>query len=452
MNHEKIKARLYVILFMIILIVPTLSFPFAKDILNNENLEQRTLAKKPSIVEDGFEHFPEKFDLYWNDNLPYRNQLIRFNNSIDYYVLHSSPNKNVTIGKNGWLFYSDDEDYNPVIQSLGKWHVDNAFLEQAKENLVSSERVLASLGIEFVIFLAPNKETIYIDQLPIYYRVSDEYTSIDQFVDYMRENTDIRIVYPKEDLLAFRAEYPDIDLYNKHDTHWNHAGGYIGARALLAELEIDLPLLQEITCNEVPSKTNDLAGMMNVHIPKGNLDYEISGYSELKSIADTTDFESYFTYHTVGGDPRRLVVRRDSYCTAMADYISSQFEYSNMIFSSTISNQKVMDEKPDIYVYETVERYFRGIAWMRISYVDVKSESENGQKNIYLNHAIKTDKEPVITVYKESGDEKICLIENGLIPDDVIISVPESEEGHIIVEVNLPEWDSEPVETRVFEY
>ncbi|MCQ2518990.1 MAG: hypothetical protein MJ107_00520 [Lachnospiraceae bacterium] len=401
----------------------------------------------------GIEGYPSSFENYWNDNIPFRNQMIRLNNSIDYYMFKTASNNKVEIGKNGWLFYSNEEDYNPIKQSLGMWNVDDSFLEMTADALINSERVLNSLGIEFVIFLAPNKATIYKEQLPDCYEVVNEVTSIDQFVKYMRENTDLRIVYPKEALLEFKEENPDVDLYYKKDGHWNHAGGYIAARELAKELGIDMPRLQDIDFKEASATNADLAGMINVNDLHDNKDYLISGYTKTETVTDIWDFNTYYKFHSLGDvDPRRLVVRRDSFSTAVSEFIGSQFRYTNMIYKRIFSTTGFMEEKPDVYVYESVERYFRDLGWMHFSYVGLKTDVSDGEKEISINNMLETDNNPRIYVYKitEFGEE--CVLENSDIPDDIVFSVPESESGQIRVEVYLSSWGEEPVEIRNFTY
>lgn len=59
--------------------------------------------------------------------------------------------------------------------------------------------------------------------------LSDVY-AVKQIVDYLREKTDIPIIYPKERSNLLDSGY---ELYYKTDSHWNQIGGYIGARSLL---------------------------------------------------------------------------------------------------------------------------------------------------------------------------------------------------------------------------
>ncbi|MCQ2518991.1 MAG: hypothetical protein MJ107_00525 [Lachnospiraceae bacterium] len=452
MKSREIKDNLIIVLFFALLIVPTLVFPIYSLFVETANLEKRKLAEYPHVADVGIEGYPSSFEAYWNDHIPFRNQLISVNNNIDYFVFKVPSNNMVEIGKNGWLFYSNDDDSNPIKQSLGMRNVDDNYLAATADALVNSERVLNSLGIEFVIFLAPNKATIYKEQLPDCYEVVNEVTSIDQFVKYMRENTDLRIVYPKEALLEFKEENPDVDLYYKKDGHWNHAGGYIAARELALELGVEMPRLQDLEYREIAGTNQDLAITLNVKDLSGNKDYEISGYSDYETVTDMWNFDTYFKYHSENADSRRLLVRRDSYSTAVSDYIGSQFAYTNMINRYKFSDQAIIDEKPDIFVYESVERYFTDLGWMHFSYVGLKSDVSDGEKHISINHWVKTENNPVIYVYKttESGTE--CILENSIIPDDVIVSVPETESGQIRIEVYLSSWGDEPVEIRNFSY
>ena len=109
--------------------------------------------------------------------------------------------------------------------------------------------------------IAPNKETIYGEEhLPSYYKKAEE-TRTDQLIAYLKKNTDIRIVYPKEEMLKYKKEY---SLYWHYDTHWNAAGGYIGAKALLKELGDELPEVEDITFTPDTFSGYDLARMMNL--------------------------------------------------------------------------------------------------------------------------------------------------------------------------------------------
>ena len=60
----------------------------------------------------------------------------------------------------------------------------------------------------------------------------------------MRENTDLRVVYPYEELIESKDKL-DNNIYYLTDTHWNFVGGYIGSVELLKELGIDMPSVDD---------------------------------------------------------------------------------------------------------------------------------------------------------------------------------------------------------------
>lgn len=274
---------MWITIFLMITASPVFTYFFLGQYVDSKNYENRNMASKPILTAENYELFPKEYEAYYNDNLPFRNQLIRFHNSIDYFLFKQSSSERVAIGKNGWLFYCDKTNGNPIEQSLGYWNFTSSQLQTIANNLMSAKRVLESQGIEFVLFIAPNKETIYMDELPDYYEVKSSYTSTDQLIDYLTENTDIRVVYPKQDLLNMKKNLNMI-LYHKLDTHWNYAGAYIGAKSLAEELGINMPSLNEISLKSISTSSGDLTKMLNITIKNGDNDYNISDISTLNTI------------------------------------------------------------------------------------------------------------------------------------------------------------------------
>ena len=195
----------------------------------------------------------------FNAAVPFRSQLISFSSLTDLKLFcEKSINDKVVIGSDNWLFYSMESD-------IDDYKGTNLFTEgqlaQIASQLTTSEQWLSNRGSEFVLMIAPNKETIYGEEhLPSYYKKAEE-TRTDQLIAYLKKNTDIRIVYPKEEMLKYKDEY---SLYWHYDTHWNAAGGYIGAKALLKELGDELPEVEDITFTPDTFSGYDLARMMNL--------------------------------------------------------------------------------------------------------------------------------------------------------------------------------------------
>lgn len=54
-----------------------------------------------------------------------------------------------------------------------------------------------------------------------------------------------------------------------------------------------------------------------------------------------------------------MFVVRDSFCNSMADHMASQFNDSYMIHRSEYTYEDFIEQSPDIFVFEVVERYVK---------------------------------------------------------------------------------------------
>lgn len=322
-----------------------------------ENYENRVEVSLPEFSFSEIENLPAAYEAYYNDHLPFRNQLIRFDSGLKYTVFQSSTNQNVIKGKDGWLFYNSYADDNPIESYKGMNLFTQEELVQIADNLLHTEQELDKQGTEFVLFIAPNKERIYAEKLPDYYGAPAAYYRTKQLVDYLREETDLQIVYPYEELMQAK-ENGEQQLYYRLDTHWNFIGGYVGSQTLVQELGAKLPALTELTVTETEPTICDLADQLNLRkFLNTDSDYILSGYDQFGLIADRHEMTGAYEYHcTDGGDERTLFMVRDSFADAMADFVAAAFQKSCMVHYSSYQDAMVVQQKPDIFVYETVER------------------------------------------------------------------------------------------------
>lgn len=445
---------MWITIFLMITASPVFTYFFLGQYVDLKNYENRNMASKPILTAENYELFPKEYEAYYNDNLPFRNQLIRFHNSIDYFLFKQSSSERVAIGKNGWLFYCDKTNGNPIEQSLGYWNFTSSQLQTIANNLMSAKRVLESQGIEFVLFIAPNKETIYMDELPDYYEVKSSYTSTDQLIDYLTENTDIRVVYPKQDLLNMKKNLNMI-LYHKLDTHWNYAGAYIGAKNLAEELGINMPSLNEISLKSISTSSGDLTKMLNITIKNGDNDYNISDISTLNTINEKKDFDTELIYHTAGADSRKLFVQRDSFSTKLAPSLSTQFEHSMWVHKKYFSQQQLFDYDADIFVLELVERNEKELIKFKISFLTSSVETDkNETKKISITPAInKTDLQYISILKKINGTENMEEVQV-LKPfnETTILTAPENESGKIYIKIFSDETGNKILEEALIEY
>ncbi len=188
---------------------------------------------------------------------------------------------------------------------------------------------------------------------------ADNYAAL-QIYDYLKTNTSLRIIYPYEELLKAKNE-TDVNIWYKTDTHWNNVGAYIGARELMSELGIDMPLISDdgIQILTEGYVSGDLASMLNLtkQLEKTDFQYSVKGYDTHRMETINYNWEEAIIYKAVNADPRKIYVIRDSFSTALAPYIGSQFNNSCLQHINTYSYEDLFEQDPDIVVYETVERY-----------------------------------------------------------------------------------------------
>lgn len=445
----KRRSVLWIIMFIIVIMAPSASFVLLKDYVDAENYENRNKIERPKLSFGNFDTFPEEFEKYYNDNLPYRNQLVMLNNSIDYFGFKQSSSDKVVIGKDGWLFYSSKSDYNPLEQSLGYWKYTEEQLKAITDNLIVTKRALERRGIEFVLFIAPNKETIYPEKLPDYYEFQDEESSTEQLIKYLRENTDIRIVYPYKELIKAKEERPDLILYRKTDTHWNKAGAYIGAVSLAEELGVTMPGIDEVSFSQVCPLKGDLANMLNIPEEEGEIDYNIDYLSEYHTTKEETS--AGYLFYTKGADQRDLFVKRDSFSTAMAPCIATQFENSVFIRSEYFKQRYISEYNPDIFVLETVERYLPVLEEFRVSCIDVSVIQKDTESEIHIKPAFSEERVLYVTLEKVGREEKL-IQELEPLEEEKLFYGKEGDTGEIKISVYDDPNGNELLEERIIQY
>ncbi len=357
---KRMGSWILMIAFVAILCLSWVSWFVLQPWADNTNYENRQKASMPELSLATYSSFPDAFAEYLEDRLPFRNELMTLNSAVEYYLFRRSTSDNVLIGKENWLFYVSKEDGDPLACYQGTNLMSDDELAVLAENCVFWRDYLAERGMEFVIFIAPNKERVYSEYMPDEYGSPAEEYKVKQIVEYLRENTDLRVVYPYDELIQAKKAVNE-PIYYKTDSHWNQIGAYVGASALLKELGIDMPGIADegISIVEVEKAEGDLAKMLYLSKPMKNVDgyYCVTGYDTHGVVNDTDDFFGLTSYSTAdAANDQSLYLIRDSFASAMGMILASQFDTTNMRHLNSYSNDDLWQCDPDVVVLEVVER------------------------------------------------------------------------------------------------
>lgn len=350
---RKVLNYIFVVLFLAVCIIPLIFSNKKAGMIST--VENRALAEFPKVFNDDGTVNPELktgFNSWLNDNIGFRDTLMSLNTKIQYTLFDKINSSDVISGKNGWLFYQGEGGIS-INDYQAKTLYTEKQLKRILKNVTELQKWCDDNGMEFVLMLMPNKEHIYREYMPDGIEEVHEEKKIDLVVDYIRENSDIKVVYPKEELLKAKEKY---DVYYKYDTHWNDMGAYEGYKALMASLNITPVSFENIETREYDS--GDLANMaMLSGLTKAYTESFITYDDDVETLYEDDKGNNTYKKLKYANGQGKIFFMGDSFRDAMCPMISRTFEYSDFVHRDTKIYDEVLREKPDIFVYEMVERY-----------------------------------------------------------------------------------------------
>ena len=360
---KKHIAVSYVVLFVLLFIVPVCVYELFGNYFDQTNYEQRQAAEKPVFSIDTIQTYPAAFEAYYNDSLPFRNQMIRTNSLLNWHLFKRSAVGKVVVGKDDWLFYNPaGKDGDPIADYQGTSLLTQEQLEMFGANLISARNTLQAQGKEFVVLIVPNKESMYGNAfLPDRFVTENSHTKADQVAQYLTEHTDLTVVYPKKSILTSMENDPDHIYYYKTDTHWNDLGAYVATADLLNHVGISIPALEELELVKGESHAGDLAGMLGLadYLKYDNL-YSLNDYCKGQNVEKVYPIQGSTNLcctSTSTANDQSLFMIRDSFAITMIPYLSTQFDECCFVHIDTYTPSMLQQYPSDIVVLEVAERY-----------------------------------------------------------------------------------------------
>ena len=218
--------RLYSAVFIGMCLVPAVCMPFSKA---DSSKEKRQLAEFPKIKneEGGLNaDFFSQFDNWFSEHFAFRQQMVTADGRLRAAVLGTSPNEDVIVGSDGWLYYGETAADYLRTDTLTQQGIDNIV-----HNLDLINGYCQQNGIDFIFTCSPNKNTLYPENMPKNYVPSDNMSNYEMLSEKLADRE--YYLDMKSALLGADASMP---LYHKTDTHWNNMGAYVGHTAIMSKL------------------------------------------------------------------------------------------------------------------------------------------------------------------------------------------------------------------------
>jgi alginate O-acetyltransferase complex protein AlgJ len=362
----KLSKQILLGAFLIALCAPTLGLAVGVGTSDIKFFEARApFPDRPQTLL-AVAQLPNKVRYYVNTHFSFRVPLMALYAQLKVGIFGVSGSDAVTLGKQGWLFFTGDQiihDYRcdlPLTdQELARW----------RDHLIHRRDWLQRRGIPYVFVIAPNTGTIYPEYLPDTLHRFGSRSRLEQLTSYVEQHTDFR---PVELRAALGLAKPRGRLYYQTDSHWNQLGGFVAYEEIAARLHSLLPAWRSRTVDDfdrVPTAdwAGDLSYMLGAPslfretridlVPRRPTDVRSDG-SPLPTNESPGNWSirPIVVRESAGGEIPRAVVLRDSYFGAPAQFLSSHFGRMVMLWTNELNPKVIEEERPNVVIEEIVER------------------------------------------------------------------------------------------------
>ena len=383
MRKRTLISGAVIVLFLGLLTAFPLSWYLLPEEARQQTGENRALAEFPSLSSpEDVEAFPAAFDTWYSDHLPYKEKLVEVKSRAEVGLFQQLDSDQVILGTEmPWLFYKANDG-----QAIETYKRTNQFsdenLSRIREVLLGFQEQLSEAGIDFVLMIVPDKETIYgPDYMPEDIKVmKDKPHRTEQLIAYMAEEApELRILYPRDEMFSEKEAFSGTGpLYYESDTHWNKLGASVAAEALFRLLAEANPAYgtpepsltfsdlgdgsEAWPAGEPMKKTGDMQKLCKLPEAYDSREFRVEGaypgklLYEIKSPAGEAVYEQFQSEDSRCGGGR-LYLAGDSFRWNLTDFVRGRAAESVICSRYYLEIADVLAQQPDTFVYMIAERY-----------------------------------------------------------------------------------------------
>lgn len=337
-------------------------------------IEKRTLTAFPQLLVNSSlntQYFTD-VDKYLNDRFGFKSILVNLDNNIKYKLLNKIGNDNALVGTNKWLYYINKNDGDNFSDFLKLNLVDQNTAQQFAEEIKNRADWCNQNGIKFIFLIAPNKHNVY----PEYYPVTrpEGFTRTDLFAKAM-DDLNVDYIFPRDFLIGQKYNY-NLPLYYETDTHWNQISAHLTFNIMIKKiselLKVEFIIPELIYTSTISVGGGDITPMLGLK--------EFGKITTINYKPKNSEWSNFYSYikndgrteiitHSVNINLPKALVFRDSFFTALQPFTSlifSEAEYRWKAFSAE-DKEGILNNKPDIIIWEVVERYTGNIVNLKFN-------------------------------------------------------------------------------------
>lgn len=312
---NKIFSIAFTAVCLIICAVPFIGMAFAPSDEPIGN-EQQTAFPSLKAEDGGFnEDFIQQAGEYFSKHYAFRSQMISADAVIQSKLFGTSNLDSVTVGKDGWLFYSSTLD-----NYLGRNLMSDRALFNTVNNLETVQEYLAEKGIDFLFTVAPNKNTLYPEYMPDYYSKKESDASNLKSFAALTEKSTLNYCDVLSPLSA--SQEP---LYHKQDSHWNSKGALTAYNTVLDSLGKAHDDYADADAVRTKSFYGDLGKMLYPSAQEPEYNYEYDIQQSYSYVTPTKSVEEAIILTENSDAEGRLYMYRDSFGNALLPFFAEAY-------------------------------------------------------------------------------------------------------------------------------
>lgn len=291
----------------------------------------------------------KEFNKYHDNNYGLKPQMVDSYLKFKSQILNDPPLQNrVLTGKDGWYFLGNQ--YNELFNdSFGNRPFSKFELEKIKKNIKTIKEELESKGIAFYIVVPPNKHRVYSEKLP--FIIEQKPTRLEELNSYLKQEINFELLDLRDTLIASKEKEL---LYYKTNTHWNDLGAFIAYHKTLNTINLEVPRepISNYNIDYKPIKRGDITEMINLKFKESAISLSKKTASEIIPLKSKREYLHF-------KNPKRnkkLIMYRDSFSNAWIQFFNESFGETIYFRDYKISHSFINKEKPDVIIFEIIER------------------------------------------------------------------------------------------------